>query len=98
MTARHVALLKIQDTKYNVEPIQLRTVRPFIFDDVCLAEAREDGVKLDTKVQITKYLKEQVEQLVTRANQMWDESHGPEEERMLPLIRLRVSRRICAGD
>ncbi len=40
--ARHVALLQIQGKDFHMEPIPLRTVRPFVIDDVCLMEAAED--------------------------------------------------------
>lgn len=44
-----------------MDPIRLRTVRPFVFDDCYLAEEKEmNKVKLDTKQQITKFLKTKV--------------------------------------
>lgn len=43
-----------------MEPIQLKTVRPFVFGDVILQDAREDGIKLDSKVAVNKFLKSKV--------------------------------------
>lgn len=42
MLFRHVALLQIQGKDFQMEPIPLRTVRPFVIDEVCLLEAAED--------------------------------------------------------
>lgn len=57
---RHVALLKIQGKDYQMEPIQLKTVRPFVYGDIILEEAREAGAKLDSKVAVNKFLKAKV--------------------------------------
>ena len=60
MDRRHVAILKIQDLEYSLEPIQLRTVRPFVFGEVILSEEREAGAKLETKAMVNKFLKSKV--------------------------------------
>lgn len=57
---RHVALLKIQGRDYQMDPIQLKTVRPFVYGDIALEEAREEGAKLDSKVAVNKFLKSKV--------------------------------------
>ena len=79
-------------------PLPLRTVRPFIVDDVALeVAADEEGFELSDKMAITKFLKKKVEELIVRANEQWDErnaravAEGEDElPRMLPLIRLKV--------
>lgn len=79
-------------------PIALRTVRPFVVDDVSLeAAADEEGFELNDKMAITKFLKKKVEELIIRANEQWDERNvkavaegDAELPRMLPLIRLKV--------
>ncbi|KAK4052670.1 meiotic recombination [Microbotryomycetes sp. JL201] len=92
---KHVSLIKIQGKEFEFEPIRLRTVRPFIFEEISLSDivARDDSIDLSSKVKVTKYLKMRVTQLIDRANRDWDELHAEvqgETERMLPLIRLRV--------
>ncbi|KAM0786756.1 hypothetical protein ACM66B_002191 [Microbotryomycetes sp. NB124-2] len=92
---KHVSLIKIQGKEFEFEPIRLRTVRPFIFEELSLSEviAKDDSVDLSSKVKVTKYLKMRVNKLIDQANKDWDELHADEEEdaeRMLPLIRLRV--------
>jgi hypothetical protein len=44
-----------------MEPIRLRSVRPFVFDEVSLLDAQDgDDVDLDTKVKVNKFLKAKV--------------------------------------
>ncbi|GAA6017549.1 hypothetical protein JCM8202_000328 [Rhodotorula sphaerocarpa] len=94
---KHVSLIKIQGKEFEFEPIRLRSVRPFIFEDVVLStyhdKQTDDRKKLTSKVAVTKYLKAKVNELIDRANKEWDELHADddeESERLLPLIRLRV--------
>ncbi|GAA5839543.1 hypothetical protein JCM9279_005973 [Rhodotorula babjevae] len=93
---KHVGLLKIQGKEWEFEPIRLRSVRPFIFEEVSLFDYHEDQTedrkKLSSKVAVNKFLKSKVNELIKRANAEWDELHPYEDdsERLLPLIRLRV--------
>ncbi|OBZ66455.1 Double-strand break repair protein MRE11 [Grifola frondosa] len=95
---KHVALLKIQGKEFELTPIPLRTVRPFVLDDVVLSEAAEDeGLDLNDRMEISKYLKAKVNELIEKANGQWDERNAraleegePELPRMLPLVRLKV--------
>jgi len=55
---RHVALLKIQGTEFELTPIPLRTVRPFVMDEILLTEvAEEEGFDLTDQMEVAKYLK-----------------------------------------
>ncbi|GAA5999486.1 MRX complex nuclease subunit [Rhodotorula paludigena] len=93
---KHVGLIKIQGKEFEFEPIRLRSVRPFVFEEVSLSVYHErqedDRKKLTSKVAVNKYLKSKVNELIDRANKEWDELHPDEDEseRLLPLIRLRV--------
>ncbi|POY75253.1 double-strand break repair protein MRE11 [Rhodotorula taiwanensis] len=93
---KHVGLIQIQGKEFEFKPIRLRSVRPFIFEDLVLStyhdKQTDDRKKLNSKVAVNKYLKAKVNELIDRANQEWDELHQDEEgqERLLPLIRLRV--------
>ncbi|GAA5844842.1 hypothetical protein JCM11251_007344 [Rhodosporidiobolus azoricus] len=92
---KHVGLLRIQGKEFEFEPIRLRSVRPFVFEEVSLMEYHErqedERKKLNTKVAVNKFLKMKVNELIKRANEEWDELNpGKEDERLLPLIRLRV--------
>lgn len=58
---RHVALVRIQGTRYELEPIPLRTVRPFIVEDLDLAsETEEDGIDLTDMQAVMKFIRNKV--------------------------------------
>ena len=53
--------MKVRGKEYSLEPIPLRTVRPFVLDDVSVSEAAEDeGFDLDDQMAINKFLKKKV--------------------------------------
>ncbi|KZT22953.1 DNA repair exonuclease [Neolentinus lepideus HHB14362 ss-1] len=95
---KHVALLQIQGKEFQMTPIPLRTVRPFVLDEVVLSEETETGgFDLTDQMEITKYLKSRVNTLIDQANTLWDERNARAVEegedelpRMLPLVRLKV--------
>ncbi|SCV70228.1 BQ2448_1622 [Microbotryum intermedium] len=91
---KHVSLIKIQGKEFEFESIRLRTVRPFIFEDISLSEAHNPSkkVNLKDKVAVNRYLKSRVNDLIARANADWDEVNPDLQasERLLPLIRIRV--------
>lgn len=61
MTIRHVALLQIQGKEFQLTPLPLRTVRPFIIEEIVLNEvADEVGLDLNDQMSITKFLKGKV--------------------------------------
>lgn len=58
---RHVALLQIQGKEFELKPIPLRTVRPFVLEEVILSEAaEEDGFDLNDQIAVSKFLKSRV--------------------------------------
>lgn len=95
---KHVALLKIQGTEFELTSIPLRTVRPFVMDEILLTEvAEEEGFDVTNQMDITKYLKLRVSELINKANDMWDRRNAQAVEegeaelpRLLPLVRLKV--------
>ncbi|PCH37554.1 DNA repair exonuclease [Wolfiporia cocos MD-104 SS10] len=96
---KHVALLKIQGKEFELTPLPLRTVRPFVLDEMHLMEEAElnESLNLEDRHSITKYLKNRVEALIAKANSEWDARNakavkeGDDElSRMLPIVRLKV--------
>ncbi|KAG1752076.1 Metallo-dependent phosphatase-like protein [Suillus lakei] len=95
---KHVALLQIHNKEFELQPLPLRTVRPFMLGDVFLAEAaEEEGFDVSDQIAVGKFLRARVNALIDQANQLWDERNanaveeGEEElPRMLPLVRLKV--------
>jgi len=50
--------VKIQGTEFELTPIPLRTVRPFVMDEILLTEAaEEEGFNVMDQMEVTKYLK-----------------------------------------
>lgn len=58
---RKVGLLKVEGKRYTLEPLALRTVRPFVIDEIVLVEiAEEEGFEVTDQVEISRYLKTRV--------------------------------------
>ncbi|KAF8916588.1 Metallo-dependent phosphatase-like protein [Mucidula mucida] len=95
---KHVALVKVQGKDFQLTPLPLRTVRPFVIEEVSVSElASEYNFELNDQISINKYLKIKVNKLIDTANaQSADRnalavSQGEEDmPPMLPLIRLKV--------
>lgn len=100
---KHVALLKVTGKEFQVEPIRLTSVRPFVMKEIVLADERplKNIWKKDNhRSEITRHLHIIVEELIEEAKQEWiglqesfDEATGKNdkgEEVPRPLIRLRV--------
>lgn len=95
---RHVALLEIQGKEFQLTPISLRTVRPFVIEDIHLVSAsEEEDFNISDNIEIAKFLKSRVNALIEKAQEQWEERNAqakaagdPELPHMLPLIRLKV--------
>lgn len=99
--AKHVAIVTIKGKEFDVEPIRLKTVRPFIMREIALSDNREmSELALDTgdvKPRIMRYLMSIIEEMIKEGADQWREQRreaGEEDdddtEVPLPLIRLRV--------
>ena len=95
---KHVAIMSVTGKEFKVEPIRLRTVRPFVIREVVLAQEKE-AVKLmkkaNNRVELTAFLTRIVNEMIGHAKQEWVDAQGDEERELdeeppLPLIRLRV--------
>lgn len=65
-----MALLQIQGKEFQLTPIPLRSVRPFVIEEVTLLDvAEEEGFDVDDQMAITKYLKRKVGLLVFEGKQ-----------------------------
>jgi double-strand break repair protein MRE11 len=93
---KHVAILNITGKEFNIDKIPLKSVRPFVTDEIVLStDKRFKGVdkKKDNRQEITKRLMDIVEKMIQKANDEWlgIQGDGEEaEEQPLPLIRLKV--------
>ena len=95
---KHVAVLSITGRDFTVEPIRLKTVRPFVMREIVLSEeekAMEHVKKANNRTQLTQFLTDVVNDMIKQAYEEWDAAQGDEEQGddeipPLPLIRLRV--------
>lgn len=95
---KHVALLEIQHNTFQLTPIPLRTVRPFVIDEVNLTEAAEaEGLDITNQIEVMKFLRGRVNALIDQAREEWEQRNAdagisPKEagQMMLPLVRLKV--------
>lgn len=95
--AKHVAIVSVTGKDFKVEPVRLKTVRPFVMKEVILSEEKEAKklAKKDNRTLLTQYLIGVVEGLIQQAKDEWLEAqeegdYEDEPEVPLPLIRLRV--------
>lgn len=94
---KNVFILSLKNREYNIEPIKLDTVRPFIMDDISL---KDSGIMpgISTKNLITKYLTNKVNQMISDIKKAWAKQNDLDKEDdidqnskiPLPLVRLRV--------
>ncbi|KAK9456781.1 Mre11 DNA-binding presumed domain-containing protein [Dipodascopsis uninucleata] len=93
---KFVGLLTITGKKFEIQRIRLKTVRPFIMKDVILSRDSGFAANSKNKGQVIRWLIDQVDQLISEANNKWREDSKGEngylatDEPPLPLIRLRV--------
>ncbi|RKP05540.1 Mre11 DNA-binding presumed domain-containing protein [Thamnocephalis sphaerospora] len=88
---KHVGLLHIQGTKFTMEKIPLRTVRPFVMQDVSLSAVH--GLRPSDEKGVAEYLTDKVNRMIDEAHSNWEAARGngaAQEECPKPLIRLRV--------
>ncbi|KAL9625153.1 MAG: hypothetical protein Q9160_000554 [Pyrenula sp. 1 TL-2023] len=98
--SKHVAILSISGREFETENIRLKTVRPFIMEEIVLHDDKEASRlarKDNNRTQITRILEKKVSDMIDRANNEWLEIHdtngedeNDESQIPLPLIRLRV--------
>jgi len=81
---KHIGLVEIYQDQFQLKAIELKTVRPFIMEEVVL---KDSGIDPGEAQLVVEYLAEQVEKLIEKANKM--SSHAPETPTK-PLIRLKV--------
>lgn len=86
---KHVGLLLIHGTQFRIEPIKLKSVRPFIFDSVHLNEVEEEyGFNEGNTVEkVQEYVATKIENMLLLAK---DKETGYLNQPKEPLIRLRV--------
>eukprot|EP00051_Salpingoeca_urceolata_P001980 m.45836 g.45836 ORF g.45836 m.45836 type:complete len:714 (+) comp11810_c0_seq2:129-2270(+) len=79
---KHVALMQVNGKKFMFEKLPLKTVRPFVMEEVALADQDLEPTEKD---KIEEFLMDKVQDLVDKANR-----RQRVHEKLLPLVRLKV--------
>ncbi|KAI9832268.1 MAG: Double-strand break repair protein mus-23 [Sarea resinae] len=95
---KHVAILTVTGRDFEVEPIRLRTVRPFVMKEIVLAQEKKFknlAKKENNRTEITRELMQIVDELIEQAKDEWKEAQDRRDleqglQAPLPLVRLRV--------
>lgn len=87
--AKHIGLLTVFENQFKIEPIKLKTVRPFIFKSINLIDYEDelDFGDNDCVPKVKELLVRIIDELITQAKQLETDSSAQPK---LPLIRLRV--------
>ncbi|KAL2044135.1 hypothetical protein ABVK25_012438 [Lepraria finkii] len=81
---KHVAVLSITGREYSVQPLRLKTVRPFIMREIVLADepkAARLAKKANNRTELTRFLEGLVHEMIKQANTEWEEAQGNDGER-----------------
>ena len=76
---KQVCILSITGRELKSEPIRLKTVRPFVFKDIVLADSREAmriAKKDNHRTDLTRFLISIVEELIEQAKAEWQGAQG----------------------
>ncbi|KAH6656682.1 Metallo-dependent phosphatase-like protein [Truncatella angustata] len=94
---KHVAVLSVSGRDFQIEKHRLKTVRPFVIQEIKLSDDdRFDGLdrKKDNRAELSRRLMKIVDDMIEEATKEWLEIQEDQEdakERIpLPLIRLKV--------
>ncbi|KAI7896607.1 Metallo-dependent phosphatase-like protein [Mucor mucedo] len=91
---KHVGILTIEGGTYQLDKIRLKTVRPFQFTSVVLAQV--DSLRPNDRESTEVYIEGIIEALIERAKNEWEEQQQedsgiqPSMDMPKPLIRIRV--------
>ncbi|XP_055840402.1 double-strand break repair protein MRE11-like isoform X2 [Episyrphus balteatus] len=86
---KNVAILQIRKKQFQIQPLPLKTVRPFIFESITLSDFSEEyGLdQADAAEKVQNLAKEKMEEMIKRAEERL--TNHPKQPK-LPLIRLRI--------
>src|SRR5262249_45661033 len=83
---KHVALLLVKGNQFEMRPLPLRSVRPFVFADLAFLGGAGGDAKATQSA-----IADRVEQMIAEARTRWT-TDNPDSKKPcpLPLIRLRI--------
>lgn len=94
---KNVFVLSVKGKDFSLQPIRLKSVRPFVMKDVVLSQTGLSATSSNKK-EVLNFLIMQVELMIGKANEIWKHNNRKlfedglmgESDAPLPLIRLRV--------
>lgn len=94
---KHVYVLSVKGKDFSLQPIKLKTVRPFVMKDIVLGKSGLSATSSNKK-EVLNYLMIEVELMIENAKSLWRDNNRElfedqiftEADIPLPLIRLRV--------
>lgn len=94
---KNVFVLSVKGKDFSLQPIRLKSVRPFVMKDVVLSQTGLSATSSNKK-EVLNFLIMQVELMIEKANDIWRQNNRElfedgtlsESDAPLPLIRLRV--------
>jgi double-strand break repair protein MRE11 len=90
---KHVAIMEICGKEWKMQPIRLKTVRPFVVDSIVLSRLNLEVDRSGRKGnQVKRAVEKKVDEMIAVAKQEWFDlnPHADEADCPLPLIRLKV--------
>ncbi|KAH6587197.1 hypothetical protein BASA50_001330 [Batrachochytrium salamandrivorans] len=89
-STKHVGILSVQGTVFAVEKVRLKTVRPFIMDEVILSKV--PGLYAKDQGTVNEFLHQKVADMIELARTNWQELNPNIDPANFPkpLIRLKV--------
>lgn len=97
---KKVAILTVTGTDFDIETIRLKTVRPFVIEEIAMKdfpEMQKVAFINDNRTRISAFLEKHIHDLIEQANQEWFDTQvedgaelDEDAEAPKPLIRLRV--------
>jgi len=87
---KHCFILDLQKTDFKLEPIPLKTARPFIYDQI---ELSQTGIEKDDAA-VLKYIEEKIDKMIERnieeRKELSSKSKVELPNEMIPLLRLKI--------
>ncbi|XP_041973309.1 double-strand break repair protein MRE11 [Aricia agestis] len=84
---KHCVLFQLHKKEYIVTPIQLKTVRPFLFKTIVLSEENLGEKNVNESEKVQQFLKDKVEDAIKESENLLS---GDPRQPKIPLIRLSV--------
>ncbi|OUM55644.1 hypothetical protein BVG19_g5214 [[Candida] boidinii] len=72
---KHAFILNVKDREYSLEPVKLKSIRPFVSRDIVLSETGLSASSSNKNI-VLNFLIDQVENLINDANEKWRISHN----------------------